>query len=31
VIIVVYLPTGHGADAARVAAEVLAHSPLRKP
>lgn len=31
VVIVVYQPTGHGADAARIAAEVLAHSPLRKP
>jgi cell division protein FtsI/penicillin-binding protein 2 len=30
VIIAVYLPAGHGADAARVAAEVLAHSPLRR-
>jgi cell division protein FtsI/penicillin-binding protein 2 len=30
VVIVVYLPAGHGADAARVAAEVLAHSPLRR-
>ena len=29
-IIAVYLPAGHGADAARVAAEVLAHSPLRQ-
>jgi peptidoglycan glycosyltransferase len=30
-IIVVYLPAGRGADAARVAAELLAHSPLRQP
>jgi len=30
-IIAVYLPAGHGADAARVAAELLAHSPLRQP
>ena len=30
VVIVVYLSAGHGADAARVAAEVLAHSPLRR-
>ena len=30
VVIVVYLPAGHGADAARVAAEVLAHSPLKR-
>jgi penicillin-binding protein 2 len=28
VVVVVYLPAGHGADAARVAAELLAHSPL---
>jgi cell division protein FtsI/penicillin-binding protein 2 len=31
VVVAVYLPAGHGADAARVAAELLAHSPLRKP
>ncbi len=30
VIIAVYLPAGHGADAARVAAELLANSPLRR-
>jgi len=30
VVIAVYLPAGHGADAARVGAEMLAHSPLRK-
>jgi cell division protein FtsI/penicillin-binding protein 2 len=30
VVIAVYLPAGHGADAARVGAEVLGHSPLRK-
>jgi penicillin-binding protein A len=29
-VIAVYLPAGHGADAARVAGEVLAHSPLRQ-
>jgi cell division protein FtsI/penicillin-binding protein 2 len=28
VVLVVYLPAGRGADAARVAAEVLSHSPL---
>ena len=30
-IIVVYLPAGPGADAARVAADLLAHCPLRQP
>jgi cell division protein FtsI/penicillin-binding protein 2 len=30
-VVVVYLPAGRGSDAARVAAEVLAHSPLRQP
>jgi len=30
-VIAVYLPAGRGRDAARVAAEVLAHSPLRLP
>jgi len=30
-VIAVYLPAGRGADAARVAAELLAHSPLRQP
>ena len=30
-VIVVYLPTGHGSDAARVAAELIGHSPLRRP
>lgn len=30
-VIAVYLPSGHGNYAARVAAEVLAHSPLRQP
>jgi cell division protein FtsI/penicillin-binding protein 2 len=30
VIVVVYLQAGHGADAARVAAELLGHSPLRR-
>jgi cell division protein FtsI/penicillin-binding protein 2 len=29
-VIAVYLPAGRGADAARVAAELLAHSPLRQ-
>lgn len=29
-VIAVYLPAGRGADAARVAADVLAHSPLRQ-
>ena len=28
VVICIYLPSGHGSDAARIAAEVLAHSPL---
>jgi cell division protein FtsI/penicillin-binding protein 2 len=30
VVIAVYLPAGHGSDAARVAAELLAYSPLRR-
>jgi cell division protein FtsI/penicillin-binding protein 2 len=30
-VIVVYLPAGHGANAAEVAAKVLANSPLRQP
>ena len=30
-VIAVYLPTGRGTDAARVAAELLAHSPMRHP
>jgi len=30
-VIAVYLPAGHGADAARIAADLLAHSPLRHP
>jgi cell division protein FtsI/penicillin-binding protein 2 len=30
VVVAVYLPAGHGSDAARVAAELLAHSPLRR-
>ncbi len=29
-VFIVYLPAGHGSDAARVAAELLAHSPLRQ-
>jgi len=29
--VAVYLPAGHGANAAQVAAELLAHSPLRQP
>ena len=31
VVVAVYLPAGHGSDAAQVAASLLAHSPLRKP
>jgi len=31
IVVAVYLPAGHGSDAARVAADLLAHSPLRKP
>jgi cell division protein FtsI/penicillin-binding protein 2 len=31
VVICIYLPTGHGSDAARVAADVLASSPLAHP
>jgi len=31
VVVAVYLPSGHGSDAAELAAELLAHSPLRKP
>jgi peptidoglycan glycosyltransferase len=31
VVVAVYLPAGRGADAARVAAKVLEHSPLRAP
>jgi peptidoglycan glycosyltransferase len=31
VVVVVYLPAGHGADAARVAADLLANSPMEKP
>lgn len=31
VVVAVYLPTGHGSDAAQVAAKLLALSPLRKP
>jgi cell division protein FtsI/penicillin-binding protein 2 len=31
VVVVVYLPAGRGADAARVAGELLSHSPLRRP
>ena len=30
-VVAVYLPAGHGANAAQVAAELLAHSPLRQP
>jgi len=30
-VVVVYLPTGHGANAAHVAADLLAHSPMRNP
>ncbi len=31
IVVAVYLPAGHGSDAARVAANLLAHSPMRKP
>ena len=31
IVIAVYLPAGHGSDAARVAAELLKRSPLRQP
>jgi cell division protein FtsI/penicillin-binding protein 2 len=31
VVVVVYLPAGHGANAAEVAAELLGHSPMRNP
>jgi cell division protein FtsI/penicillin-binding protein 2 len=31
VVVTIYLPDGRGADAARVAGELLAHSPLGKP
>jgi cell division protein FtsI/penicillin-binding protein 2 len=31
VVVAVYLPAGHGSDAAQVAAKLLAFSPLRKP
>jgi peptidoglycan glycosyltransferase len=31
VVVAVYVPSGHGSDAAQVAASLLAHSPLRKP
>jgi cell division protein FtsI/penicillin-binding protein 2 len=31
VVVAVYMPVGHGSDAAQVAAILLAHSPLRKP
>jgi peptidoglycan glycosyltransferase len=31
VVLVVYTPSGRGADAARIAGELLAHSPLRQP
>ena len=31
VVVIVYLPAGHGADAARIAAELLAHSPVMHP
>jgi cell division protein FtsI/penicillin-binding protein 2 len=30
-VIAIYLPVGHGNDAARVAADLLSHSPLRQP
>lgn len=31
VILCIYLPTAHGADAAAIAADLLAHSPLKEP
>jgi cell division protein FtsI/penicillin-binding protein 2 len=31
IVVAVYLPAGHGLDAARVAANLLAHSPMREP
>ena len=31
IVVAIYLPAGHGSDAARVAAELLAHSPMRRP
>jgi cell division protein FtsI/penicillin-binding protein 2 len=31
VVVAVYLPSGHGSDAAQMAASLLAHSPLRQP
>ena len=31
VVVAVFLPVGHGSDAAEVAGTLLAHSPLRKP
>lgn len=31
IVVAVYLPAGRGSDAARVAANLLVHSPLRKP
>jgi cell division protein FtsI/penicillin-binding protein 2 len=31
VVVVVYLPAGYGANAAQVAADLLSHSPLRRP
>ena len=31
VVVVVYLPAGRGADAARVAGELLAHAPMERP
>jgi peptidoglycan glycosyltransferase len=31
VVVAVYLPAGHGSDAAQVAASLLTASPLRKP
>ncbi len=31
VVVVVYLPAGRGADAARVAGDLLAHAPLERP
>jgi len=31
IVLAVYVPTGHGSDAAQIAANILTHSPLRKP
>ena len=31
VVVVVYLPAGHGAEAAQVAAKLFSHSPFKRP